>query len=245
MLWYGTIAQQMKLAFCDVNFTYSGIETPALNGLCLEFSIGERTVLIGRNGSGKSTLMLMANGILRPQRGAILLDGQPIHYDRENLRELRRNVGIVFQNPEEQLFSASVYQDISLGPLNLGLSPAEARQRVLETAEFCGLNGLLERPTHALSGGEKTLAALAGVLAMSPRFLFADELTNALDPWMRQQVLEILKRLSNSGCAVILATHDWRLARSWGERVVWLNAGRVLRQGKPDEVFSKTEYPDF
>lgn len=231
----------MKLALKDVCFTYPGLDNPALNGVNVDFSSGERVALIGRNGGGKSTLMLTANGVLRPQQGKVTLDGQPVLYDRRSLLELHRSVGVVFQNPEEQLFSASVYQDISLGPLNLGLSQEEARRRVLETAEFCGLSSLLERPTHALSGGEKARAALAGVLAMSPRFLFADELTNSLDPWMRRQVLEILKRLSDSGCAVILATHDWHLARSWGERIIWMENGRILRQGSPAEVFAGQE----
>lgn len=235
----------MKLVLNDVLFTYPGLDNPALNGVNVEFSSGDRVALIGRNGGGKSTLMLTANGVLRPQQGVVTLDGQPVHYDRRSLLELRRNVGIVFQNPEDQLFSASVYQDISLGPLNLGLSKEEARRRVLETAEFCGLNSLLERPTHALSGGEKARAALAGILAMSPRFLFADELTNSLDPWMRQQVLEILRRLSDSGCAVILATHDWHLARSWSERIIWLESGSIRRQGTPEEVFSQIELPNF
>jgi cobalt/nickel transport system ATP-binding protein len=234
----------MELTFTDVHFSYPGLETPALNGVSLKFSAGERAALIGRNGGGKSTLMLTANGVLHPQQGAVLLNGQAVRYDRRSLQELRRSVGIVFQNPEEQLFSASVYQDISLGPLNLGMSPAEARQRVLETAEFCGLSDLLERPTHALSGGEKARAALAGVLAMSPRFLFADELTNSLDPWMRQQVLQILRRLSEAGCAVILATHDWHLAREWAQRVIWMDKGRVLRQGSPDEVFTGQDLPE-
>lgn len=232
----------MKLTFTNVFFTYPGFENPALDGVNLELSTGERVALIGRNGGGKSTLMLAANGILRPQQGEINLDGQVVHYDRRSLLELRRNVGVVFQNPEDQLFSASVYQDISLGPLNLGLSQAEARQRVLETAEFCGLGGLLERPTHALSGGEKARAALAGVLAMAPRFLFADELTNSLDPWIRQQVLLILDRLAESGCAVILATHDWNLARSWAQRVVWIDAGRVFCQGTTEEIFAGKEH---
>lgn len=235
----------MKLTFSDIHFTYPGLATPALNGVSLEFSGGERVALVGRNGGGKSTLMLTANGILRPRQGELWLEGRRVRYDKHGLLELRRNVGLVFQNPDDQLFSASVYQDISLGPLNLGLSQAEARQRVLQTAEFCGLSKLLERPTHALSGGEKTRAALAGVLAMSPRFLFADELTNSLDPWMRQQVLQILERLAEAGCAVILATHDWSLARAWAQRVIWLDAGRVFRQGTPEEIFIGQECPDF
>ncbi len=232
----------MKLTLVNVHYSYPGLDDPALCGVNLDLSTGERVALIGRNGGGKSTLMLTANGVLHPQQGAVKLNDQTVAYDRRSLLELRRNVGIVFQNPEDQLFSASVYQDISLGPLNLGLSQTEARQRVLETAKFCGLDGLLERPTHALSGGEKARAALAGVLAMSPRFLFADELTNSLDPWMRQQVLHILERLTDSGCAVILATHDWSMARQWAKRIIWMEAGQVFRQGPPEEVFVGQEY---
>lgn len=233
----------MTLEFTDVHFTYPGFSANALAGVNLSFQAGERVALIGRNGGGKSTLMLVANGVLRPQQGHMSLDGQVMRYDRRSLLELRRNVGVVFQNPDEQLFSASVYQDLSLGPLNLGLTDAQVRLRVAEVAAFCNLTGLLDRPTHALSGGEKARAALAGILAMSPRFLFADELTNSLDPWMRQQVLQILERLAGQGCTVILATHDWNLARTWTQRVIWLEQGRVFRQGTPDEVFAGQDLP--
>lgn len=224
----------MQLTLSDVRFTYPGLETPALNGVSLEFNPGERVALVGRNGGGKSTLILLANGILRPQQGEIRIDGQSVRYDRHSLTGLRRLVGVVFQNPEEQLFSASVFQDLSLGPLNLGLSEAEARQRVAEVAELCGLDGLLDRPTHALSGGEKARAALAGILAMDPLFLFADELTSSLDPWMRSQVMDILDRWVQRGKTVILSTHDWNLARGWAGRVIWLESGRIYRQGAAD-----------
>lgn len=192
--------------------------------------------MIGRNGGGKSTLMLTANGILRPQQGKVMLDGQIVYYDRRGLRELRRNVGVVFQNPEDQLFSASVLQDISLGPLNLGLSESQARDRVMEVAEFCGLTELLDRPTHALSGGEKTRAALAGILAMEPQFLFADEITNSLDPWMRKQIMGILDQWVERGHTVVLSTHDWNLAASWPQRVIWLENGKILHEGTPAQV---------
>lgn len=233
----------MSLVFSDVHVTYPGLEISALNGITLEIAGGQRVALVGRNGSGKSTLMLTANGILRPHRGRLLLDGLAVRYDRRSLVALRRQVGVVFQNPDDQLFSASVYQDISLGPLNLGLSQSEARERVLQAAEFCGLSHVLERPTHALSGGEKARVALAGMLAMSPRFLFADELTNNLDPWVRRQVLGILDRLAAAGCAVILATHDWILARDWADHVIWLEAGCVFRQGKPSDVLTGPQCP--
>ncbi len=228
----------MTLGFSDVHFSYPAPSVPALAGASVCFTAGEAVALVGRNGSGKSTLMLLANGILRPGKGAVTLDGQAVRYDRRGLLDLRSQVGVVFQNPEEQLFSASVYQDLSLGPLNLGLSPVEARERVLHAAGRCDLLNLLDRPTHALSGGEKARAALAGVLAMGPRFLFADELTNSLDPWMRANVLEIFADLLADGCTVVLATHDHALAASWAQRAVWLDAGRVRADGPADVVLN-------
>lgn len=228
----------MKLYFVNIHYRYPGISTPALDGVTVELNLGERVALLGRNGGGKSTLMLIANGILRPQDGEVYLDGCSVRYDRRSLFDLRQRVGVVFQNPDDQLFTASVLQDISLGPLNLGLSQVEARRRVMEAAHLCGLEALLERPTHALSGGEKTRAALAGVLAMEPLYLFADEITNSLDPWMRNQILDIFERWVEDGRTVVLATHDWSLARRWAQRIIWLDRGRVYRQGASADVLS-------
>ena len=231
------------LAFNSVHYSYPGIGVNALNGITAAFRAGEKVALIGRNGGGKSTLMLIANGVLQPRSGYIALNGQKVEYDRKDLLELRRTVGVVFQNPEDQLFSANVMQDISLGPLNLGMTEAEARKRVLEAAEICELTDLMERPTHALSGGEKTRAALAGVLAMDPHFLFADELTNSLDPWMRNKVLDILNKWVGRGHTVVLATHDWQLVSEWAQRVIWLEEGKIYRQGTAREVLSNADLP--
>jgi cobalt/nickel transport system ATP-binding protein len=224
----------MRLTFHEVSFTYPGITSRAVDTLNLEIETGERVALVGHNGGGKTTLILLACGLLRPDHGQVCIDDQPIQYDRRGLTTLRKTVSVVFQNPEDQLFSASLLQDISLGPLNLGLSPAEARQRVLEAATLCELTELLERPTHALSGGEKARAALAGILAMDPLFLFADELTNSLDPWMRYQMLAILEHWVQRGKSVVLSTHDWNLAHDWAERILWIENGQIYRQGPPD-----------
>ncbi|GAB4484112.1 MAG: ABC transporter ATP-binding protein [Anaerolineales bacterium] len=220
----------------NLHFNYPGSDQNALHGVSLAFPPGQRVTLIGRNGSGKSTLMLHCNGILRPQSGILRLGGEPVTYDRASLTNLRRHVGLVLQDPDNQLFSASVAQDISFGPLNLGLSALEARARVQEAAKLCDVTHLLERPTHALSGGEKTRVALAGVLAMRPSLLVADELINALDPWARQQVFAILDRLVQAGKTVLLATHDMDVAFGWGERVIWLEAGRVRMDASASEV---------
>ena len=234
----------MELAFENIHYSYSDHEPEALNGISLEFHSGERVALIGRNGCGKSTLMLHANGIKKPQKGEVRVNGKAVGYTKKELRELRQQVGLVFQHPEDQLFSASVFQDLSMGPLNLGLTVEEARHRVQQVAEFCDLSALLNRPTHALSGGEKTRAALAGVMAMEPQILFADEVTNSLDPWMRAQVLGILASWVDQGHTLVLSTHDWKLACSWAQRIIWMDKGCVYRQGTPDEVFSGQTIPE-
>ncbi len=226
----------MNLRFENIVYTYPGIETPALNGVSLEINPGERIALVGRNGGGKSTLMLIANGILKPDSGRLVMDEQPVKYNRVGLKSLRHQVGVVFQNPEDQLFSASVLQDISLGPLNLGMTEICAREKVMEVAEICGLTSLLHRPTHALSGGEKTRAALAGILAMEPQILFADEITNSLDPWTRTQIMDILDQWVERGHTVVLSTHDWSLASRWPQKVIWMDKGRIIRQGLPDQI---------
>lgn len=231
------------LQFEGIAYAYMGAQKPALDSLSMRLEGGKRVSLIGKNGSGKSTLMLIANGTLKPAEGCLQLNSQLVSYDRKGLRRLRESVGIVFQNPDDQLFSASVRQDISLGPLNLGLSQEEARERVNEVVELCNLAPLLSRPTHALSGGEKTRVALAGVLAMRPAFLFADEVTNSLDPWMRSQVLMILSEWVRLGNTVILSTHDWTLAEKWSDQIYWLDSGHIYRQGTPNEVLKGADIP--
>ncbi len=226
------------LEFDDLHYTFPGSDIPALRGASLSIAIGQRIALIGRNGAGKSTLLLHANGILRPATGQVRLEGAPLEYTRRGLLRVRRQVGLVFQNPDDQLFSASVLQDISFGPMNLGLSIADVRRRVAEAADLCGISNLLDRPTHALSGGQKSLVALAGVLAMAPRVLLVDETTSGLDPWMRHQIFAIFDRLVEQGVTVLLATHDLTVARQWADTVVVMHEGRVVASAPPMQVFA-------
>jgi cobalt/nickel transport system ATP-binding protein len=226
------------LEFNDLHYRHPGADTPALRGASLALPAGCKATLLGRNGSGKTTLLLHGNGILRPDRGCVRIAGEPARYDRRGLAALRAQVGLVFQNPDEQLFSASVAQDISFGPLNLGLSAAETRRRVEAAAALCDIADLLERPTHALSGGQKARVALAGVLAMEPRVLLADEALAGLDPWMQRQALGIFDRLATQGVTVLLATHDLTLARRWADLVVVMAGGLVLAADTPDRVFA-------
>ena len=219
------------LEFEQVTYAYPDHAQPALDGLTLALPAGRRIAILGHNGAGKSSLFLHCNGVLRPDSGVVRFNGMPLDYSRSGLLALRRHVGVVFQNADDQLFSAGVAQDISFGPLNLGLSDAEVRRRVQVVAEQCELQHVLDRPTHALSGGEKARAALAGVLAMGPNVLLVDEPTASLDPLMRRQVFTIFQELVSQGKTIILATHEMEIARHWADYIVVMDGGRVLGAG--------------
>jgi len=230
------------LEFKDVFYIYPvRAERSALCGLNVQIPEGEKVAVVGRNGSGKSTLFLHCNGLYQPQQGQVFFKGQPLKYDRKSLKWLRQHVGMIFQNPDDQLFSASVAQDISFGPLNLGLDEAEARQRVRHAAEICEITDLLDRPTHALSGGEKARVALAGVLAMEPELLVADELMASLDPWMRLSIFEILQRFYDQGKTIVMATHDLSVVRYWASYVIVMDKGKAVFTGHPKDLLTNHE----
>lgn len=230
-----------KLAFENVSYRYAAHDGLALDGVTVELPSNKKIALIGRNGSGKSTFFLHCNGVLKPESGQVLLDGAAVDYGRAGLKKLRQAVGIVFQQADDQLFSASIEQDISFGPLNLGLSEAEARERVAEVMVSCDINHLAGRPIHALSGGEKARVALAGVLAMRPEIILVDEPTASLDPLMRQQVFKIFDRLVDDEKSVIVATHEYEVARFWSDFVVVMDQGKVLAAGYTEDVFRQVE----
>jgi cobalt/nickel transport system ATP-binding protein len=225
--------------FKDIYYQYPAqAGRHALKGFSVAIPEGEKVAVVGRNGSGKSTFFLHCNGLYRPDSGIVYFKGEPLTYDRKSLKWLRQQVGLVFQNPDDQLFSASVAQDISFGPLNLGLDEAEARRRVQEAAEICGITDLLERPTHALSGGEKARVALAGVLAMEPEVLVADEPLASLDPWVRLTIFDILQKIYDQGKTILMATHNLSVVRYWSSYVVVLEAGRTVFSGTPKALLS-------
>lgn len=221
------------LQYSDLHFHYPGTGQPALRGANFMVLPGQKIVLLGRNGAGKSTLLLHGNGILRPAAGEVRIDGIALRYDRAGLKRVRQQVGVIFQNPDDQLFSASVRQEIGFGPLNLGLTSTVVEQRVQVAAEQCAVTELLAYPTHALSGGQKARVALAGVLAMQPRLLLIDEALAGLDPWMQAQMLTIFDGLAAQGVAIVLSTHDLALARRWPEQIALMEAGQVVIVAPP------------
>ena len=186
---------------------------------------GSRNALIGANGSGKTTLFQHCNGLLRPQSGVVRYAGKPLDYGRGGLRELRSRVGLVFQNPDHQLFSASVAEDVSFGPLNLGLDSPTVRQRVAAALAAVGMAGHADKAVHNLSFGQKKRVCIAGVLAMEPELLVLDEPMAGLDQRMRSELLAVLDGLQAQGITLLLATHDIDFAYRWAERIHLIDAG--------------------
>ncbi|MFB0934880.1 MAG: ABC transporter ATP-binding protein [Propionivibrio sp.] len=212
------------LEFADVTFRYPDGNV-GLDGCSLRITRGSRNALIGANGAGKTTLFQHANGLLRPQGGTIRYAGQPIDYSRAGLRRLRSEVGLVFQNPDQQLFSASVREDVSFGPLNLGLDTGTARQRVDKALRAVGMDKFADRPVHNLSFGQKKRVCIAGVLAMEPQLLVLDEPMAGLDHAMRQELLTVLDDLHAHGITLLLATHDIDFAYRWTDRIHLIAGG--------------------
>jgi cobalt/nickel transport system ATP-binding protein len=227
------------LTLRNVTFTYPGAVT-ALKNLSVTFARGQRTAVMGRNGSGKTSLFALLNGLQRPQSGAIRFAEKTLSYDRGSLHKLRQAVGMVFQDPDHQLFSASLYEDVSFGPMNLGLPEAEVRSRVDRALELLGLTALLERPVHDLSFGQKKRACIAGILAMQPEVIVLDEPFAGLDTVMTRDLIATLDDLGREGVTLIVATHDVDFARNWADEIIVLREGELLAQGDATEVLQGT-----
>ena len=226
----------------DLYFTYDEDQQEnALNGLSLEIRRGQKIAVMGSNGSGKSTFFLCCNGIHRPSSGRLYFNGREVTYDRKSLFKLRSKVGLVFQDPDNQLFSASVFQEISFGILNLGVSHEQARKEVEEIIDYLEITPFREKPAHALSGGQKKQVSIADILVMHPELIILDEPAAALDPKHTAMVKKIVDRLTGDGITVLMATHDVNYAYSWADRVFLFHEGRVLAEGSPLQVFRKQD----
>ena len=192
----------------DLYFSYDDDNSHSLNGLSLEIKRGQKIAVMGANGSGKSTFFLCCTGIHKPQKGKLYLDGKEVKYNKKGLLDLRSKVGIVFQDPDNQLFSASVYQEISFGILNLGVSEEQAKKEVEEVIDYLEIAPFRSKPTHALSGGQKKQVSIADILVMHPEIIILDEPAAALDPRHTTMVNHIVEQMTASGITVLMATHD-------------------------------------
>jgi len=220
-----------------VSYQYDHPGIPALNDVSLEIHPGEYVALIGPNGCGKTTLIRQLNALCRPDRGTVTVDGLDTSVSA-NHKEIRRTVGMLFQNPDNSIVGMTVQEDIAFGPGNLNWPPAEIRRQVREILESLGLDSLALRAPHTLSGGEKRLVSLAGVLIMNPRYITFDEPTAYLDPVGRKRVLETMRRLHRSGIGIIHITHDVNDIAD-ADRLLVMDKGEIIQDGLPREIFSK------
>ena len=218
-------------------------EKGALKGVSVDFNKGEIVALIGHTGSGKSTLLQHLNGLLKPDSGDILFEGESIHKSKETLRDCRFNVGLCFQYPEQQLFDSTVYRDIAFGPANMGLSAEEIDKRVKDSIAYVGLTeDYLEKSPFDLSGGEKRRVAIAGVLSMEPKVLILDEPTAGLDPVGKNNLLKLIKDYNNrTGNTVIFVSHNMDDVALVADKVIVMNDGEIAVEGTVQEVYSQGE----
>ena len=220
----------------NIHYAYED-GTKALHGIDLSIRRGRKIAFMGANGSGKSTFFLCLNGIHKPQEGTLFYNGEPYDYSRKGLLKLRSKIGIVFQDPDNQLFSASVYQEISFGILNLGVSEETARNEVEKVIAQLEITPFRSKPTHALSGGQKKQVSIADILVMNPDVIIFDEPAAALDPKHTTLVNHLIDPLTDAGITVIISTHDVDFALRWSDDVVLFKDGQILAEGTPEDIF--------
>lgn len=211
--------------------------TKALDEISLDIPEDKKVAILGPNGAGKSTLFLHFNGILKCDEGSILFRGSEISHRKRDLKKLRRKVGIVFEDADSQLFSGSIYQEISFGPSNMGLSDEEVRRRVRRSMEITGIEDLSDKSTHLLSFGQKKMVSIASIIAMEPEVIIFDEPTAGLDPARSSRIVDFLDRLNERGTTVIMSTHDVNLAFSWSDYCFLLNEGKKKAEGRTENLF--------
>ena len=227
----------------NIKYSYNK-DYQALKGVSLKVEEGEMVALLGKNGAGKSTLFLHLNGIYEPDEGQVFIDGEELKYDKKSLLKFRQKVGIVFQNPDDQIFAPTVEEDVAFGPLNLKLPMEEVQKRVTESLARVGMSGFEKKAPHHLSGGQKKRVAIAGILAMQPEIMVLDEPTAGLDPQGVRDLSALLKELNDEGITIIISTHEVDLVPNYAKRVFVLVDGLLIAEGTPKEIFAQPEILD-
>ncbi|NOQ49010.1 MAG: ATP-binding cassette domain-containing protein [Methanococcoides sp.] len=229
----------MKEAIRVKGLTYSYPDgTPALEDIDITINEGERIVIVGPNGAGKTTLFLHLNGTLKSQDNTVMIFGKNL--DDMKVEERIKEVGIVFQDPDDQLFMPTIFDDVAFGPINMGLDEEEVKNRVKKALSRVGLEGFEDRVPHNLSYGQKKRAALAAVLSMEPRILILDEPTANLDPKSRADLIQVINDLNKDGITTVIAMHDVNALPALSDRVYVLNR-KIVGEGTPREIFSNSE----
>lgn len=218
----------------DLHYTY-GNGKVALNGLSLTIKEGEKIAVIGPNGSGKSTFFLNLNGVFFPEKGEIKYRDIPMN--KKTLKSFRKNIGIVFQDADNQIIASTVKAEIGFGPMNLKLPKEEVDRRIEDALKYLNLTDFKDRPPHYLSGGEKKRVTIAGTIAMHPEIIIFDEPTVALDPVNASMLEDVLEKLSQDGKTLMISTHDVDFVYRWAERVIVFADGKIVADGSPLEIF--------
>ncbi|MDP4209852.1 MAG: ATP-binding cassette domain-containing protein [Bacteroidota bacterium] len=220
----------------NLTFRYAD-GTRALDNIDLSLPYGARVAFLGSNGAGKSTLFSILNGVLKPSGGEYFRNGKLQKFDRKSLFELRKEVGVVFQEPDNQIFSANVYEEVSFGPMNLKLPADEVHRRVQKSLADTGVEEFSHKPAHLLSYGQKKRVTIASVLSMEPSVLVLDEPASGLDPQHSNEIVELLTALNHQGKTILMSTHNVNLAYAWADWLVVMHKGTVLASGNPLELF--------
>ena len=233
------------IEFKNVTFRYESVEedvvlAPAVKDFSLSINEGEFVAILGHNGSGKSTLAKLANGLLIPESGEVLVDGMNTINEEDDIK-IKQTVGVVFQNPDNQIVATIVEEDVAFGPENLGIEPTEIRRRVDDALKTVGMYEYRKHGPHKLSGGQKQRVAIAGIIAMEPRCIILDEPTAMLDPTGRRDVMNAIKRLNRElGITVVFITHYMEEAVE-ADRIVVMDDSKLLMDGTPKEVFANAD----
>lgn len=229
------------MEFERVVYSYPCTQSPALQHLALKIPQNSCCAMIGRNGCGKTTLFRLANGLYRPAEGTIRWRGMPISYDRRSLNRLRQQVGLVFQDPEQQLVGGTVEEDLSYGLCNLGLPDAEVRRRVQATLAQFELTDLADTPVNYLSLGQKKRLSIADIVVLEPQLLLLDEPTAYLDPSQVHNLLGILDTIRRMGITILVATHDLEFVDAWADWVLVMEQGQLVLEDTPENIFKQRQ----
>lgn len=230
--------EEIILEVKHLSYAYSE-EKKALSDINLKIFKGERIAVLGSNGAGKSTFFLNLNGVLKSDEGEIIYKGKTI--TKKDMNELRKNVGIVFQDADNQIIASTVLGEVSFGPMNLKIPIDEVKKRVYEAMEYMNITKFKDRPPHYLSGGEKKRVSIADIIAMKSEVIIFDEPTASLDPVNASMLEEVLKKLSHENKTILISTHDVDFAYRWAEHIIVFSGGKIIGKGKPVEIFKNNE----